>query len=212
MAVFQGRWATTDVQPGYSAIVVPEETGESALVWALAHDLSQLVKARITGDAQAPTEAEGLRFDLTSPQSAPDTLVSARASIDSAVSPTSLTLTSMVGEEQVTLERIDRLEGRLEPAAANGEWRADFEALQVNWTVSDGLITGSSTAGCLYSGSTTSPAGTAVYRLAFDEVCGTTTRRFEGIATVDAERARMTVLTTTPEEQAASALMFVRLP
>ncbi len=212
MATYQGRWVNTHRLPGHTVLVVPDDDKSGATVWALAHDFSLLVKAHIEDDGQTVTEAHGVSFNPTAPGSTPNTLEAATAALDSTDTAKTLTLTRMLDVEPITLNRSSPLDGRLDPTVGNGAWQANFQTLQLNWAVADGLFTGTSTTGCIYSGSMTSPAQTAVYRVVFDEVCGIAIRSFAGIATVNPERTNLTVIATTIDDRAATALIFNKKP
>jgi hypothetical protein len=205
----QGRWATASgVTPAYTAIVVPDAATPttSATAWILANDASRLVKTT----ASNTQSATGKNYDLATPAN-PTTDISAGSySANLTASPKSVSFTNVLGST-LTLSQSDALSGVAATADAAGTWRASAGAVDLTWTLTDtGAMSGSSTAGCSYSGNITTPTTVKLYRISFTETCSGTATAFTGIATLNTEKTRLTVTATTASDAKGTALFFVK--
>jgi hypothetical protein len=204
----QGRWATASgVTPGYTALVVPDDgSSTTATAWVLAQDASRLVKVSAT----STQSANGKSYDLATPANAPTDITTGSYSANLTASPKSVSFTNVLGTS-LTLSQSDTLSGIAAYADAAGTWKASAGAVDLTWTLTDtGTMTGSSTSGCSYSGNTTTPTSITLYRVSFSETCSAATSSFTGIATLSADKTRLTVTATTTDDAKGSALFFVK--
>jgi hypothetical protein len=207
-ATLQGRWTTASgVTPGYTALIVPDaDAATTATAWVLAQDASRLVKVSATGSQSA----NGKSYDLATPGSTATGITSGSYSANLTASPKSISFTNVLGTS-LSLSQSDGLSGNATAADAAGSWKASVGAVDLTWSLSDtGALSGSSTSGCSYSGSSAAPAAITLYRVSFTETCSGTTASFAGIATLNTEKTRLTVTATTTGDTQGTALFFVR--
>lgn len=199
----QGRWTTAgSAAAAYTAIVVPA-ADNTATAWLLARDASHLW--RLT--AAANQTLAGRAFVLGEATSSD---VAGTYSATPAATPASMTLSNVLAAP-LALDRTDALSGMAAPADAAGSWKATAGATATTWTLSDaGAISGSSTTGCTYAGNAMTPTSVKVYTLDFTETCAGSSTVFSGIATLDADRARLTVVATSTGNATGAALFFAR--
>lgn len=212
VASLQGRWATasptSSATPAYTAIVVPDSSSNatSATAWILANDASRLVKA----SASTTQSATGKNYDLANPANAATDITAGSYSANLGASPKSITFSNVLGST-LTLTQSDAMSGVAANVDASGTWKASAGAVDITWTLTDaGAITGSSTAGCSYTGNTTTPTTVKLYRVSFTETCSGTATAFSGIATVNTDKTRLTVTATTTADAKGTALFFVK--
>ena len=209
VASLQGRWATSSGNPpAYTAIVVPDSSSNatSATAWILANDASRLVKA----SASTTQSATGKNYDLANPANAATDITAGSYSANLGASPKSITFSNVLGST-LTLTQSDALTGVAANVDASGTWKASAGAVDITWTLTDaGAITGSSTAGCSYTGNTTTPTTVKLYRVSFTETCSGTATGFSGIATVNTDKTRLTITATTAADAKGTALFFVK--
>jgi hypothetical protein len=224
----QGRWASTGLNPVYTAIMVPAPTGANTqavdTVWALAQDASVLIKLKANGAAQTAGAVTGNVYTLGRSS------VTAVSSASYTIQTTAATATSTVGH-QISIQpllgttalfnRTDAMSTALSATQANGKWQADLGTAKVNWTVDTSAanvnnLSGTSTTGCTYSGQSTVVTAQSLYKVQFTETCsgsGTpTAQTFTGIATLNADSTRLTVVATNDAETRATALLLVKQP
>ena len=207
-STLQGRWVTVSgAAPGYTALVVPDSTTtNTATAWLLAQDASRLVKVSATSGQSA----NGKSYDLANPGSTATDIASGTYTANLSVSPNSISFANVLGAS-LSLAQSDPLRGSAAYADAVGTWKASVGAVDVTWTLSGtGALSGNSTSGCRYSGSATTPTAVKLYRIGFTESCSATSNVFAGIATLNTERTRLTVVTTNTGDARGSALFFVK--
>lgn len=207
-STLQGRWVTASgASPGYTALVVPDSTTtNTATAWLLAQDASRLVKVSATSGQSA----NGKSYDLANPGSTATDIASGTYTANLSVSPNSISFANVLGAS-LSLTQSDPLRGAVAYADAVGTWKASAGAVDVTWTLSGtGALSGSSTSGCRYSGSATTPTAVKLYRISFTETCSATSNVFAGIASLNTEGTRLTVVTTTNGDARGSALFFVK--
>ena len=206
-STLQGRWATASgATPGYTALVVPDSSGNTATAWVLAQDASRLVKVSATSSQSAT----GKSYDLATPGSTATGISSGSYSANLTASPKSISFVNVLGTS-LSFTQSDSLSGIAAYADAAGTWKASAGAVDVTWTLNDtGTISGSSTSGCSYAGSTTTPTTVKLYQTSFTETCNGTATAFAGIATLNTEKTRLTVAATTTSDAKAIALFFVK--
>ena len=160
----QGRWVSTGLTPGYTAIQVPATTGANTpavdTVWALAQDASTLIKLKANGTAQTAGAVTGNVYTLgtSSVTAVTGGSYTLQASAGNAGVP-QMSLQPVLGTTAL-FDRTDVMSTALQANQANGKWQADLGTVKVNWTVTSANTTsttttnlsGTSTSGCTYSG------------------------------------------------------------
>lgn len=202
-ATLQGRWETpAAATPAYTAIVVPG-TSNVATAWLLAEDASRLAKLGLN----SALAVSGKTYPLDGSAVA-DVSGNFAASLDTGTG--SVTLTNVLAGA-ILLNRSSTLAGIAAHADAAGTWKATAGTVVANWALSDtGVISGSSTTGCTYAGNTQTPTSISLYTLSFTETCAGAATDFNGIATLNADRTRLTVAATATGDAKGTALFFVR--
>jgi len=224
----QGRWVSTGLTPVYTSIMVPATTGANTpavdTVWALAQDATTLIKLKANGATQTAGAVTGNVYTLgtSSVTAVTGGSYSLQTSASNAGVP-QMSLQPVLGTTAL-FDRSDVMSAALTASQANGKWQADLGAVKVSWTVqsanaSDTATTtnlsGTSTTGCTYSGQSTVVATQSLYKVQFTETCsGATpaTQTFNGVATLSADDARLTVVATNVDETRATALLFAKQP
>ena len=211
----QGRWTTASgTTPGVTALVVPDSSttatpATTATAWVLAQDASRLVKVSATGTQSANGKSYDLATPATPANPATD-ITTGSYTTNLSASPKSISFTNVLGTS-LTLTQSDTLSGIAATADAAGTWKASAGAIDITWTLTDtGSLSGSSTSGCTYSGSTTTPTTVKLYRISFTETCSGTATAFSGIASLSAAKTQLTVTATTTGDAKGSALFFVK--
>lgn len=224
----QGRWASTGLNPAYTAIMVPATTGANTpavdTVWALAQDASTLVKLKVNGAVQTAGAVTGNVYTLgtssLSAVSGGSYTIQATATTGASTPGQQMSIQPLLGTTAL-FDRTDVMSTALTAAQANGKWQANLGAATVNWTVQSAAtginnLSGTGTTGCTYSGQSTVVATQSLYKVQFTETCsgGTTpvTQTFAGIGTLNADNTRLTVVATNEAETRAAALLFVKQP
>lgn len=215
-SILQGRWTSTGIDPAYTAIAVPAPTGANTpavdTLWGLAQDGSTLYKLQANGADGAAATVTGKRFTLGTDAVAAVTPGSYSVS---STTGTQLTLQSALGAS-ATFTRSDAMSTPLRADQANGNWRAALGSIEVSWTVQSAgtasNLSGTSTSGCTYSGTSSVAASQSIYQVSFDETCAGTTQRFSGIATLSGDDSRLTVVATNADESRGVALLMARQP
>lgn len=215
-SVLQGRWASAGIEPAYTAIAVPASSGANTpvvdTIWGLAQDGSALYKLQTNGAAGAAGTVTGKRYTLGT--SAVAVVTPGSYSISTTLG-TQLTLQSALGEP-VSFTRSDAMSAALRADQANGRWRAVLGSIEVNWTVqsagSTNNLSGTSTSGCTYSGTSAVVASQSLYRVDFSENCAGTVQAYVGVATMTSDDSRLTVVATSADESRGVALLFARQP
>ncbi|MDP3521954.1 MAG: hypothetical protein Q8S02_15165 [Hydrogenophaga sp.] len=215
-SILQGRWTSTGIDPAYTAIGVPGNRNATPPVidtlWGLAQDGSTLYKLQANGADGAAATVTGQRYTLGSAAVAAVTPGSYSVSSTAGAQ---LTLQSALGAS-ATFTRNDAMSAALGADQANGRWRAALGSIEVSWTVQSAgtanNISGTSTSGCTYSGTSTVVASQSIYQVSFDENCAGTTQRFSGIATLSGDDSRLTVVATNADESRGVALLMARQP
>jgi hypothetical protein len=211
-STLQGRWTTASgITPGVTALVVPDSSttatpATTATVWVLAQDASRLVKVSATGTQSA----NGKSYDLATPANPATDITTGSYTTNLSASPKSISFTKVLGTS-LTLTQSYTLSGIAATADAAGTWKASAGAIDITWTVTDtGSVSGNSTAGCTYSGNTTTPTSITLYRISFTETCSGTTTSFSGIASLSTAKTQLTITATTTGDAKGSALFFVK--
>lgn len=211
--ILQGRWASSGINPAYTVIVVPASSGANTpavdTLWGLAQDGSTLYKLKSNGADGVAATVTGQRYTLGT------TTVAAVTPGSYSLSGTQLTLQAVLGAS-VVFTRSDAMSTPARPDQANGRWRAALGNIEVSWTVQNAgtlnNLSGTSTSGCTYSGSSTVVASQSLYRVEFSENCAGTVQSFSGVATVSGDDSRLTVVAGNADESRGVALLFARQP
>lgn len=221
---FQGLWAAASANPASNAsALVIAETASTAQVWMLAQDLSAVSKLNLT--TGAATSVVGTTFTFATAASGSQASQS-RVSVGASGAGLSLATTpaptlafdgqglaGRVGDNKLPFTRSDALTAPTLQADAAGAWRASFgqNAAAINWSVSpQGVITGSSTTGCVWSGGILAQSNATVYRLSITESCTGSSAALAGIATLNPAKTQLTVVATTANDTAAVVLLMAR--
>lgn len=208
VAQLQGRWVTgTGVTPGYTTLVLPPQAG-SAPAWVLAQDAGSLTRLNLVGGATL--SVSGKSYSLTSAALGQPVSTGASAVANLTASPKTLTLSNL-STSPIVLSLSDGLTGTPPQADVSGSWSASAGngAQEVNWSLNaSGAISGSSTTGCVWSGSLLARVDVRLYNASMTENCAGTINQFSGVATVNADKSRLTVVGTLIDESRALVLLF----
>lgn len=213
VALTQGRFSGTAASAGHVALAVPVNAGAATLndLWVLSPDAATLYKLRIDGTARGSAAVTGQVFALDA--ATPAQAVSGASYSVSGASTPLLSLNSLPAVGAVnglSLQHSgDVMTTALTADQASGAWQArQGDDLLVDWAIDGLALSGSSTAGCSYSGALTLVTGMGVYRVAFTETCGETVLQMSGVATVTADGTGLNVVATDAAETVATALLF----
>jgi hypothetical protein len=205
----KGRWVNASVTPAMTALLVPGTNGEST-AWLLPQDASKLVKLVVRSD----NSISGLSYAL-SPADANGQSVSGQITTALNASPASISLTG-INASALSLTRTDDLSSQAIQADITGAWRATLggNSVVIQWALeANGLLSGSSTTGCTYTGNLTPMAGTAAYNAQFVEKCsGSLTNDFRGIAVVSPAKDALTLVAVKADESKGAAFFFTKTP
>lgn len=208
---WQGRWSSTQGIPSQTAIVVPSTTDKTATVWLLANDASSLSRLQ----AKADLTLSGKRYTLGT-AAANGAELSGQYTVNQATTPSTLVLNlNSITPHPLPLSQSDMLAGQASTVDAAGRWLAKSGGVDTTWVLAaqgDSLtIEGSSTTGCTWLGTGNAPATVKAYDIAVTEVCNGISTAFSGIATLNADKNRFTVVATTTNETHAMTLFFGKL-
>lgn len=210
----QGRWLTsTGVTPARTAIVLPGAEG-STEVWLLASDLSSVSRLQLSTSGIDGVSASGKSYRL--PSSATNVGQSVSDSGTANLSNNSLSLNSGA----LLLTRSDALTTASNLADVVGNWSASVGGQTATLRLAvaaNGVLSGSGSTGCSYSGSLSARGDATAYDARLSEVCSSGTTAFAGIATYRAVQgstpAVLTlVMTTTDAAQAQALVLGMRQP
>jgi len=203
----QGRWvSSTGASPALIANVVPIDAN-SAYAWVLStsgNDAVRMHKLRLTKDFSVTGKA----YDLQQ-TSAPAQAVSGTSSLST--TPKSLTIDGLPTGKMALVPNTTAPDAGNQ-ADATGTWSTTVgSAILVQWTLgADGLLNGTSSAGCIYSGKLTAQPTLQVFDAQVTESCLGTPAVFNGIATVSADKKAMKFLATTADETRGVALLLAK--
>jgi len=192
-----------------TALLVPGANGESN-AWLLAQDASQLVKLVVRSDSSISGGSYALSLG-----DAIGLNVSGQVTTALNASPASITLTG-VNASALALTRTDGLNSPAVQADVTGSWRASMgiNSVIIDWTLgANGVLSGSSTTGCNFTGNVTVMASTTVYNAEFVENCpGSLPKDFRGIAVISSAKDALTLVAVTADESKGAAFFFYRPP
>jgi hypothetical protein len=207
----QGLWEGTLSVPGVlnaSAIALPD-----GQMWLVAADPAvgvRLVKVGFSAQG-SNLSATGKNYVLGATPAS--NAASATATVQAK---TRLTGTVSVGasNQNFSLTYNSRYDTAARLADFAGDWNgaASNQVVTLAWRVSDsGAITGSSTTGCSYTGTLkTRTEAKAVLDAAINENCAGSSAAFTGVATLNADKSRLSVAASTADGATAALLSFQR--
>lgn len=203
----QGFWSgQVNAQTTASAVLLPDGTAWNVLRTGAV--INSLVRGTTTVSGTA-FSISGQSFNIAG--GAP-----AGYSISGTLAPkATLTVAAAQGAPGYTLAYNKSYETAAKLSDVAGRWNASFGggALQLALDFSAaGALTGSSSAGCTYSGSVVPhPAAIAVFNLSLAETCaGTPAQQFAGIATLNEARTLLSAAFTTPNLSAGGLFQATR--
>ena len=211
LAALQGLWQSTAGDAvSTSAIVLPDGN-----LWAVqvhgtgASTTTRVLKARLTVQGSGYS-ATGKSYTLGGSTSAPATVAVAASGVEK----TSLNVRTGVdaGAETLTLAWQARYDTPASLAGFAGAWSATLGPGMVRWNIDDqGRISGTRTTGCTYTGQLAlRPERKAVVDALVQEDCAGVRIPLEGVATINPDSGRMSMVLTTPDEAQAVVLGLAR--
>ena len=154
---WQGRWASAQVTPSQTAVVVPG-TDKTATLWLLANDASSLSKLHVKADLTLA----GKRYSLGT-AAANGSELAGQYTLDQTATPHTLVLNvNDITPNPLSMTQSDVLAGQASTTDAAGRWLAKSGPLDTTWLLTAQgnslTIEGSATTGCTWLGSATAPA------------------------------------------------------
>ena len=208
-AALQGIWhSPVGANSTLSAVVLPD-----GKLWSITSSggVTRLVKASLS-EQTAGFGGSGKSYTLGSN--------AATSSADAAVTASVVEKTSLTGELTVTGEQAEPFslayQSRYDTPAVLGDyagvWQATLGPGVVNWTISStGVISGTRTTGCTYSGQLSlRTEQKAVLDAAVAENCAGAVVQLGGVAVFNADKTRITLLMTTADETTGVAVNLGR--
>lgn len=203
----QGRWmSSAGVSPTLIANVLPIDAS-NAYAWVVSTSSNTAVrlhKLRIAKDFSVTGKA----YDLLQANT-PAQAVSGNSSFST--TPKSLTIDGLSTGKMTLVPSTSAADAGNQTDAA-GTWSTTAgSAILVQWTLgADGVLSGTSSAGCAYSGKLTAQPSIQVFDAQVTESCQGTSTALSGIATVSADKKAMKFLATTADETRGVALLFAK--
>ena len=211
LAALQGLWQSTAGDAvSTSAIVLPDGN-----LWAVqVHGTGASTTTRVLRASLAVQgtgySATGKIYTLGGSTSAPATAPVAA----SVVEKTSLSVRvgADAGDESLSLAWQGRYDTSASLAGFAGSWSATLGPGTVHWSMDEqGRITGSRTTGCTYTGQLAlRPERKAVVDALVQEDCAGVRTQLNGVATLNSESGRMSMVMTTADENQAVVLGLAR--
>lgn len=203
----QGRWSLTGAtaDTSYTAIVLPGSSG-TANVWLLSQSLSSLGILSVNDQAAVSGKVYPLGTAAT-PGAATGAVVA-----DLSASLKTMTLSGLASQG-LTLTQQDTLSQPASLADSAGSWTGSVgngaRTLSLSIAADTGALSGASTTGCTYTGSLSPLSTASAFTSTLSESCpdGSTTR-FDGIATLNSTKNRLTLVGATPNQTSAVVLLL----
>lgn len=203
----QGRWslAGTTADTSYTAIVLPGSSG-TANAWLLNQSLSSLSILSVNDQAIVSGKVYPLGTAAT-PGAATGVVVA-----DLSASLKTMTLSGLASQG-LTLTQQDTLSQPASLADSAGSWTGSVgngaRTLSLSIAADTGALSGASTTGCTYTGSLSPLSTASAFTSTLSESCpdGSTTR-FDGIATLNSTKNRLTLVGATPDQTNAVVLLL----
>ena len=207
-SALQGRWLPPSSGSGFGLIVLPA-INNSAQAWALAQDGSALAKLSI--NSETGLTVSGRSYSLNNAPQTVSTLSGSATAVVS-INPKTLSFTGLAASKLDFIQS-DALIAPALQADMAASWRASFNqgSQFVNWTItSSGIVSGNSNTGCAWSGSLLAISNATIYSASLTESCITGSTQLEGIATINAAKTQLTVVTTSTDHSKATLLLMAK--
>jgi hypothetical protein len=202
----KGRWENAN--GGWDAKWLAPKSGQSASpIWLLARDGSYLTYMEGSVGSDGKVRATGTRYSLDSTQQ-----VTTAASWDA-------TATLVAGNTRLTFTDSTALTRSPPQALAlqtevTGDWTAQLgnNLVTLNYRIdAQGVLTGSSTTGCLYAGYVVVRPDSFVYDARVSETCiDGNTKLLDGIGSLANDKTRLTLTLRSQSGEDAKALFLVK--
>lgn len=208
-AALQGRWVTDrSASTAYTVLALPDNNSSTITqAWALAQDGSGLARLVIESDGQAAGT-------LYSFKGRAPVAISGTASLNSSATPKTLSLPGL-STVNTRLTQSDTLSGSAVLADVAGSWSGAVSggSKTVNWTVAaaGGVLAGTSSTGCVYSGSLASVSAAKVFTVVFSESCSDgSAAGYTGVTTMSPDGTRLTTVAVANDRAKAIAFSLSR--
>ncbi len=192
-----------------TALLVTDAQGVSK-AWLLTQDASRLVQLVVQSDRSISGQSYAL-----SPTPAIGQSVSGQVTTALNASPATISLTG-VNASALSLTQTDDLSRPAVQTEISGLWRASLggNTVIVQWSLdASGVLSGSTTTGCSYTGNITAMASTAAYNAQFVETCSdAVSTDFKGIAVLSPNKDGLTLVAVKSDESKAIAFFFTKTP
>ncbi len=214
IGALQGIWQSTTgsgaTASSTSVIVLPD-----GLLWAVLADASstRLIKASLATQGSA-FGGTGKSYTLGAAGSSSAAITANAVAKTSLSGSISTATTSGTQLDTVSLTYQSRYDTAAVLADFAGNWQAMLGSGRTNWTItSTGTISGSRTTGCTYSGQISLRAeAKAVTDAAVTETCAGTVIQLQGVATLSADKALISMALSTADEASGLVLGLRAVP
>lgn len=203
----QGRWSLvgTTADNSYTAIVLPGSSG-TANVWLLNQGLSSLSILSINDQAAVSGKVYTLGSAAT-PGTATGAVVA-----DLSTNLKTMTLSGLASQG-LTLNQQDTLAQPSVLTDAGGNWTGSVgngtQTLSLAIAGGTGTLSGASTTGCTYSGRLAAMSTANAFTSTLSETCPNgSTSSFEGIATLNSAKNRLTIVGATQTQTNGLVLLL----
>lgn len=208
-ADLQGRWVTdSGASKAYTMLALPDNNSSTITqAWALAQDGSGL--ARLVIESNSQTQGTFYSFKGSAPVA-----ITGTVSINSSVTPKTLSVPGL-STANTELTQSDALSGRAVLADVAGSWDGAINggAKTVNWTVtaSGGVLAGTSSTGCVYSGSLAPVSAAKVFTAIFSESCSDgSAAGYTGVTTMSPDSKRLSIVAVANDRSKAISFLLSR--
>lgn len=205
-ASLQGIWQSPAAASTASTILLPNLT-----MWTVVTEGTSTRVSKATLNAQGTTlSGSGKTFSLGSSGSSSSTFIVTGTEKMSL----SQTITTGSAKSTYTQTYQSRYDSPASLADFAKVWIGTVGAGRITWTVSSsGTISGTSTTGCTYTGKLTERTERkAVVDVSISEICTDVTATLSGLATISSDKARLSVVATTTDENSAAVLSLTVSP
>jgi hypothetical protein len=208
-ADLQGRWVTdSSASTAYTVIALPDNNSSTITqAWALAQDGSGLARLAIESNSQA----QGTFYSF---KGSAAVAISGTVSMNSSIAPKTLSLPGL-STANTLLTQSDALSGSAVLADIAGSWNGAISGgtKTVNWTVaaSGGVLAGTSSTGCVYSGSLAPVSAAKVFTVIFSESCSDgSAAGYTGVTTMSPDSKRLSTVAVANDRSKAIAFLLSR--
>ncbi len=205
-ADFQGIWSSKTSSTSTSTIVLPD-----LRFWTVISEGSalRLITAQLAVTGTKVT-GEGKSYLVGTNGSSASTITLSKNYA------TAITIDTVSGSQKTS--RLETYQPKYEISVSLADFAKSWSAIvgigKFNWTVSTvGVIAGSSTTGCTYTGQLTErPERKAVMDTSITETCADTVRKLQGVSTLNAEKTQWNLVATTSDETNALVISLAASP